>query len=844
MKSHTLLKIATSTLALGAAAAALPAFAQSTGAVDFEESTIVVTGQVQRGVAGVQVPNTSKAKQVLTQEIISAQVPGQTINDTINLMPGVSFQNNDAFGSAGGTLTIRGFDDSRISQTVDGIPLNDTGGYSLYSNQQIDPEIIEQVNVNLGTTDVDSPTAAASGSTVNIRTRNPHDDFGVRFLSSAGDFNFFRMFGEIDTGVLNSSGTKAFFSASKATNDTVYGGIGKIDKTQFNAKIYQPLGDNGDFISVAGHWNRNRNNFFGSTPLRLDPTRTVGPDSATNRFPLTKKERFYEIADCQVPAGVTGVADAASSCGSLYDYRFNPSNTGNLRINSRFTLTDKLTLNVDPSLQYTKANGGGTVVAREGGFTQTANATRSAITTPISGYIGGSPYFNGVDLNGDGDTRDQVRILAPSNTETWRIGVIASLRYDINDDNRIRVAYSYDRGRHRQTGELSLLKSNGFGGDVFSDAKLTDADGNILQKRDRLSYAILHQVSGEYTGDFMNDSLHLNLGVRAPFFKRNLTNNCLTTSASGFVDCFTTNAADQATYATANPNYKAPQNRVLNYNKVLPTAGVVFDATDNASVFFNYSKGLQVPGTDNLYQAFWYSRDQDAANPTPETTNNFDLGVRYTSGIIQASLTGWYTRYDNRLASAYDRDLDVTIYRNLGRVDKYGIDGSFAVRPIPEFSVYLFGSYLKSKIKEDVETGVNAAGDPIYAATKGKREAGAPVYTIGGRASGNIGPVELGVQVKRTGPRYVNDQNLAIVIANTQVYAKKTPAYTLVDLDAKVKLDFLGLGDRTFLQLNVVNVFDKLYVGGFDGAGTSQTNVPNAFIGTPRTFIGSVSFGF
>ncbi|EQB09927.1 TonB-dependent receptor [Novosphingobium lindaniclasticum] len=836
MKFQSILSTATSTLAVGAAFLAVPAFAQSTGAVDFEEGAIVVTGQTQNGVAGVKLPNTSKAKQVLTQEIIQTQVPGQTINDVINLMPGVSFQNNDAFGSGGGTLTIRGFDDSRISQTVDGIPLNDTGGYALYSNQQIDPEIIEQVNVNLGTTDVDSPTAAASGSTVNIRTRNPFDDFGVRFLGSAGDFGFFRMFGEIDTGVLNSSGTKAFFSASKAVNNTVYGGIGEIDKTQFNAKIYQPIGDNGDFISVAGHWNRNRNNFFGSTPLRTDPTRVVGPDSS-NRFPLTKKERFYKIADCQIPAGVTGVADPASSCGSLYDFRYNPSDTGNIRINSRFTLSDKLTLNVDPSIQYTKANGGGTVDAREFGYER-------GVAAPISGYIGGKPYFNGVDLNGDGDTQDTVRILAPSNTETWRIGVIASLRYDINDFNRVRVAYSYDRGRHRQTGETSLLKSNGFGSDVFSDNALADADGNILQKRDRLSYAILHQVSGEYTGDFMNDRVHLNLGVRAPFFKRNLTNNCLASSSGGFVDCFTTNTADQAAYAAANPTYKLPQQRILNYNKVLPTAGVVFDATDSASLFFNYSKGVQVPGTDNLYQSFWYARDQDAANPVPETTDNFDLGVRYSSGIIQASLTGWYTRYSNRLASAFDRELDVTIYRNLGRVDKYGIDGSFAVQPIPEFSLYVFGSYLKSKIKENVEIDTDASGNPVYAITKGKREAGAPVYTLGTRAQGTLGPVELGVQVKRTGPRYVNDQNLPILSGTTQIYGKKTPAYTLVDLDAKVKLDFIGLGDRTFLQLNVVNLFDKLYVGGFDGAGTSQTNVPNAFIGTPRTFIGSVSFGF
>ena len=43
-----------------------------------------------------------------------------------------------------------------------------------------------------------------------------------------------------------------------------------IYKQQYNARIYQPIGTNGDFISIAGHYNQNRNNFFGSLPLRQD----------------------------------------------------------------------------------------------------------------------------------------------------------------------------------------------------------------------------------------------------------------------------------------------------------------------------------------------------------------------------------------------------------------------------------------------------------------------------------------------------------------------------------------------------------------------------------------------
>src|SRR3990170_2249361 len=195
---------------LATTAAVMPtaAFAQSTGTQEFEAETIIVTGTRTSDVGGVQTPDSAKPKAVLTQEMISRQNPGQTILDTINLVPGVSFQNNDAYGSSGGTLTIRGFDSSRISLTFDGIPLNDSGNYAIYSNQQLDPELIEQVNVNLGTTDVDSPTASAVGGTVNYRTRLPGKEFGGRLAVSLGEFDFRRFFGMIDTGEIGPWGTR------------------------------------------------------------------------------------------------------------------------------------------------------------------------------------------------------------------------------------------------------------------------------------------------------------------------------------------------------------------------------------------------------------------------------------------------------------------------------------------------------------------------------------------------------------------------------------------------------------------------------------------------------------
>ncbi len=836
----------------GVAAAALcipgAAFAQSTGSQDFDKDLITVTASTSStGIVGVQLPKTSKAKGVLSQEFIANQTPGQSINDIINQLPGVSFQNNDPFGSAGGTLNIRGFDSSRISQTFDGVPLNDSGNYALYSNQQLDPELIEQVNVNFGSTDVDSPTAAATGSTVNYRTRLPGKEFGIKAVGSVGSYNFRRVFGMIDTGEVGPWGTRAFFSASTAKNDNVYNNFGKIDKQQYNFRVYQPIGSNGDFISVAGNYNQNRNNFFGSVALRTDrPTTTVVP----NRFPVNADERFYTIAPCSInTVARAGVADAANSCGSTFDERFNPSNTGNIRVQSRFTLADKLVLTVDPSYQYVKANGGGTAVGREG----FRDLDPSAGVSNQTGYQAGTPYF-GRDLNGDGDILDTVRVLAPSQTQTTRFGVIASLRYEINDEHSVRIAYSWDHARHRQTGEVGLLQTNGAPFDVFPvNNGLADVGGNILQKRDRLSYAVLNQISGEYRGEFFDGKLTATVGIRAPFFKRDLTNYCSTSSASGFVECYGTNTAGAAAYSQFNPTVQGPQQRILKYSRVLPNIGFTYDVLQGANVYFNYSKGLQVPGTDNLYNSFFFAPGTPEATPVPETTDNFDLGFRYSANGIQAQFGGFYTRFSNRLASAYDPVLDVTVYRNLGVVNRYGIDGDISYRPIKEIALRVFGSYLKSEIQNNVQTGrgVDCTAATITtggcALTAGKRESGSPTFTLGASIRGNVGIFSGGIQAKRTGPRYVNDENLPIFqtvsgVANTVVYGDKAPAYTLVDLDFRVSLKDV-INDKTYFQLNVTNLFDKLYVGGF-GGNLTRSNLPFVQIGAPRAVIGSLVVGF
>jgi iron complex outermembrane receptor protein len=889
-------------------------FAQSTGTVDFEKQAIVVTGTRAKDVGGVLTPDTPKAKVVLTQEMISRQQPGQSILDTINMVPGVSFQNNDAYGSSGGTLTIRGFDSSRISLTFDGVPLNDSGNYAIYSNQQLDPELIEQVNVNLGSTDVDSPTASAVGGSVNYRTINPSVNPGVRFVGSLGDWHMWRVFGLINTGEIGPWGTRMFLSASRTQNNVPYNGYGKIDKRQFNAKIYQTIGSNGDFLSLAGNYNENRNNFFGSLPLRTDRTqsatnsapRIVGPNS-NNRYPTTRDERFYQINfPCQLDTPQTGVVDTTAapppnqaSCGTEFDRRYNPSNTGNIRGSARFTLADGLVLTVDPSYQYVKANGGGTITGREG--------FRVINGVQYTGFIGGQYYF-GRDLNGDGDVIDTcsttggscsssnfagVTLLAPSQTHTDRYGLNTTLRWDFATGQMFRVGYTLDDARHRQTGEVGYVLPNGEPQDVFPiNDPILDANGFPMEKRDRLSFAVLHQLFAEYRGDF--GPLTVNVGLKGQHFIRNLTNYCFTTSASGFFDCFGQNATLNAAYAAANPQFQGPQNRRFTYDKLLPNVGLVYDLTPQLSAFGSYAKGLSVPSTDNLYNSFFFAPDEAQAKPKPEETDSFDGGLRYRTSKIQAQLSGWYTHFTNRQAQAFDPELNVSVFRNLGTVNKWGIDGSIAYEPVKQLTLYAFGSWNKSRIEDNIQTGRLPTGvtcdnvDPTStlglqncAFTAGNRESGSPEYSYGLSAVGDTGPVQLGIEAKRTGPRFVFDNNLPVFrgdigittptagrVVQEQVYSAKVPAYWLVNLSARAKLDWLSPAlKKTYLQFNLYNAFDKFYVGGFGGGLSESTStrtcnatstpscattttvptwgsVPFVQIGAPRTFSATLNLEF
>jgi iron complex outermembrane receptor protein len=885
------------------------ASAQSTGTVTTEEQ-IVITGTTTRNVGGIQAPDTTKAKATITKELIDRQQSGQTVLNVVNLVPGVNFTNSDPYGSSGGNIRIRGFDGNRISLTWDGMPLNDSGNYAIFSNQLIDPEIIQQVNVGLGVTDVDSPTASAAGGTVNIRTILPSNDMGARLSGSIGDWDYRRVFGLFNTGTFTSFGTKAFISAGHAVNDK-FKGPGEINKYQYNARIYQPLGSNGDFISISGHYNRNRNNFYrnpGVTDLRnaLGSTEIIPNASATADNPIRvgyfghdEQSTVFEIenlSECNHLAGGPGVQNEnpssslgtgpngtgpaapailgntqnnplnTQSCTNYYNLRINPSNTGNIRGQSKFTLRDGLILTVDPSYQYVLANGGGNTALAE-------NSRRAK---------GQNQTGTGIDFNGDGDTVDTVRFYTPNNTNTNRFGLTSSLIYDINPHHRVRIAYTYDRAHHRQTGEWGFLEASGDPESVFGGRNATPvltSSGFQIQQRDRTSIALLNQISGQYIGKFFDDRLRVEVGIRRPWFKRDLDTNCPIEAAgsAGFAYCtdepilargsaptailppgsdaipiYVNQGDDIAAILAISSRFKpvyAPFESHYKYGKVLPNVGFTYNVTNPISIFGSWAKGFSAPRTDNLYRA-------PVVDVKPEETDAFDLGARYTTGRVQGQLAGWKITYKNRIVTSFNQDLGISLDRNVGKVDSYGVDASVAFRPVRPLMLLALASYIHAELKDNIELQTQAFNPatptqtppaglifcggaptstsgpvPVCAPTSGKMVTETPKWQFGGRAQYDIGPFSFGIQGKHVSSRFATDVNDV-----------KVKGYNVVDLDARVSLDNLVHTKGTYLQFNLQNLFDEFYFGNLSTQIRASDN-PNFAVGGPRTFSATLNVG-
>jgi len=679
---------------------------------------------------------------------------------------------------------------------LDGIQLNDTGNYAIFTNQQVDPEIVDRIGVNLGTSDVDSPTASATGGTINLTMVRPKHEPGLEVEPSVGSFSYRRLFLRGDTGPLGPSHLESLLAVSYQKYDK-FKGPGDLEKFQLNGRAYQDLG-NDNFVSLSVHYNRNRNAFYRNLQKA---------EIALNGY------GFDNDATCTRPTPGAGIQNEATTptgttpiCTNYYNVRINPSDTGNIRMQSSFKLAEHLRLTVDPSFQYVLANGGGITVIAEN--------DRKLIGTGVGG----------ADLNGDGDLVDRVQLYTPNTTNTHRFGVNSSLLWDLNEFNLLRVAYTLDYGKHRQTGQFGYLDANGNPFNVFAGRNgvpVVGADGTQLRGRDRYTLAELNQGSISYSGRLLDEKLRINAGIRAPFFKRDLTQYCYTSNV-GAQYCTSQipnapNAQGLVTFTGVAGTYLPPYSGTKKYNKILPNVGVSYEPIEHNVFYVSYAKGFSAPRTDNLYNI-------QILEVLPETTNSYDLGYRYDGSKLIATAALWKSDYDNRIVTSFDPNLGLSVDRNVGEVKLWGFDASLGVEVVHNLKVYGSLSYDHSEVQNNVPFSAT-----VIIPTAGKKLVETPDWTVGSYIEYTIGPVKLGAQGKYVAERFATDVN-----------DESAPSYIVFDADAHY--DFKMFDVESYVQFNVINLTNKQYLGGIAtsrfAANTALPygQAPLYAVGAPRAF--------
>jgi len=289
-------------------------------------------------------------------------------------------------------------------------------------------------------------------------------------------------------------------------------------------------------------------------------------------------------------------------------------------------------------------------------------------------------------------------------------------------------------------------------------------------------------------------------------------------------------ANGNVTLGSATTQYIPPFAGTFKFDDVLPNVGVTYALTDTQTVYASYASSLSAPRTDNLYTV---SRATNGslvqAIPDPETTDSIDLGWRYRSDSLLASVALWQSEFKNRIVSSFDPDLGYSVDRNVGNVDLKGADFQIGWQANDWIVVNGSASYNDSELKQNLV--VSATG---VLRTAGKRLVETPEWTFGGRVELRpFAGFNLGLEGKYVDERFTTDFNDA-----------KVDGFKVFSLDVGYNFEFEGVKSMR-VQLNVYNMFDEEFFGSINSTAyaVAQTPAiagfspaaPTLALGAPRT---------
>ena len=605
---------------------------------DSDVGTIGVQGKASAG-GGYMVPEESiKGRSTVTKEALDKQTATGNAIDKLKYTPGLNISSEDNTGLSGFRFTMRGMNSDQVGMSVDGMPINDSGNYALYSNLLGDPENLDQIFVTQGASESDGPHIGSSGGNIGIVTLRPTKETGAFVKQIVGSNATRKTFARLNTGEVN--GLSNWLSASHTEGDMWRGsGAVRADKVEWNSFFDAGNGNTANLI-LKYH------------------------EQDNNSYSQLTKAQFQQNGRKYDPYPATPTVGGNGKYNSYYALAQNPFQTFTAVLNTQFKLADNLALSVIP--YYFWGNGSG---VGSSSYALNRGSNQGGVFD-----LGNLP--TAAQYNADGTPNSGV-YYRPSRTQTWRPGITTKLTWDLGDHS-LQLGYWYERARQSQTQPFIPLKSNGKPVDTWPDSNsaVVDANGNQVQGRDRFTVTPAQKVWAQDTWyinpdwTFIAGLAYMNVerdgtnhgSLNEQPEKRNQTYNKLLPNA-GLK--YQLDERDQLFYSLSR-NMRVPQNYAL-YDKGAGSIDLEPETSWNHELGWRYSGDDMTLAATLFYMDFKNrqvsSKDinGDSADINVGAVTNKGLELEW-SGLLPHHFN-YYTSYTYTKAEQQD---DMTVY-NAGR---------------------------------------------------------------------------------------------------------------------------------------------------------------------------------
>jgi len=205
-----------------------------------------------------------KSVSTVSNDFIQKQAPATSPFMLVQLLPGAVVSESDPWGLSGGAISLRGLDQTEMAFIWEGMPISDVGVYTTYPSEFADGENLQDLSLQQGSSNIDTPTINGSGGLFSFHDRDPSEKMGGLFDYGYGSYKYNREFGRFDTGNIGNSGIRAFVSASYQ-HDRAWRGSGVDNKVHLDFKAVKDWGDGNHVALVGAYQDAIQNNYTNPT---------------------------------------------------------------------------------------------------------------------------------------------------------------------------------------------------------------------------------------------------------------------------------------------------------------------------------------------------------------------------------------------------------------------------------------------------------------------------------------------------------------------------------------------------------------------------------------------------